>query len=93
MLWVLRDLNVARDLAGVGCNNGSEPSRKQLIRARRRGFEAMKEYVTTRACRRRVLLEYLGEKVGRCSGCDRCGLPALAAKKAQERPASQRFKM
>ncbi len=80
ILWILKDLDVARDLAGAESSNGHERSRKQLIRARRRGFEAMKEYVTTRVCRRRVLLEYLGEKVGRCSGCDRCGLPALTAK-------------
>ncbi|MGH7673588.1 MAG: RecQ family ATP-dependent DNA helicase [Gemmatimonadales bacterium] len=38
---------------------------------------AMRRYVETRRCRRRMLLEYFGERVVRCGGCDVCGyIPA-----------------
>jgi len=43
--------------------------------ARRGGLEAMRRYVSTRGCRRAVLLAYLGERLATCSGCDRCGPP------------------
>ena len=33
----------------------------------------MRRYVVGRRCRRRALLEYFGETVRRCAGCDRCG--------------------
>jgi ATP-dependent DNA helicase RecQ len=33
----------------------------------------MRRYVEARSCRRRMLLGYFGERVGTCSGCDRCG--------------------
>lgn len=32
----------------------------------------MRRYVQARRCRRRMLLEYFGEKLGECSGCDMC---------------------
>jgi ATP-dependent DNA helicase RecQ len=34
---------------------------------------AMRRYVEARLCRRRMLLEYFGERGVRCAGCDRCG--------------------
>jgi ATP-dependent DNA helicase RecQ len=33
---------------------------------------AVEEYARGRGCRRRTLLEYFGERLERCSGCDRC---------------------
>jgi ATP-dependent DNA helicase RecQ len=47
-----------------------------LIAERRRRAEAriaaVESYARGRTCRRRVLLEYFGERLERCSGCDRC---------------------
>lgn len=46
------------------------------VRRRRREAEkrlaAMSNYALTRSCRRRVLMEWFGEKIVRCAGCDRC---------------------
>ena len=33
----------------------------------------MRRYVEQRRCRRRMLLEHFGERLGKCSGCDACG--------------------
>ncbi len=47
------------------------------IRKRRRlaleRLRCMRRYAGTRRCRRRVLLEWFGEHVRACGGCDRCG--------------------
>jgi ATP-dependent DNA helicase RecQ len=74
MLWVPSDPALARHLAGVHdlvAVRGAAKHRK----ARQAGLRAMRRYVETRGCRRRVLLEYLGERLVRCNGCDRCGYP------------------
>lgn len=34
---------------------------------------AMRRYVERRRCRRAMMLEYFGERIARCSGCDVCG--------------------
>jgi len=36
--------------------------------------DAMRRYVSGRACRRRMLLAHFGETAVGCAGCDRCGL-------------------
>jgi ATP-dependent DNA helicase RecQ len=43
------------------------------IRAARARLGAMERYATTWRCRRRALLAWFGERLGACSGCDRCG--------------------
>jgi ATP-dependent DNA helicase RecQ len=47
-----------------------------VVAGRRRRAEAritaVEEYARGRGCRRRTLLEYFGERLERCSGCDRC---------------------
>jgi len=40
---------------------------------------AMRRYVEARRCRRRMLLEYFGERLATCAGCDVCGSPAVTA--------------
>ncbi len=46
------------------------------VRRRRREAErrlaAMVCYTQTRGCRRRALLDWFGERIERCAGCDRC---------------------
>jgi ATP-dependent DNA helicase RecQ len=59
LLWTKRDLVLMRKLAGQGP-------------AAVAGLATMRKYVYGRRCRRRVLLEYLGESLARCSGCDAC---------------------
>jgi ATP-dependent DNA helicase RecQ len=50
------------------------------IRQRRRHAEAriqaVEEYARERGCRRSRLVGYFGERLARCSGCDRCGTRA-----------------
>ena len=43
--------------------------RRRLAEGR---IAAVDRYARGRRCRRRVLLEYFGERLERCSGCDRC---------------------
>ena len=59
LLWTKRDLVLARRLMGDG------PGARD-------GLETMRRYVWGHACRRRVLLRYLGEPKVTCNGCDRC---------------------
>ena len=77
MLWTQGDLRLAAKMAGraaAGSARDGLPTAVAVHReATRRGLETMQRYVRTRGCRRRLLLEYLGEKLVRCSGCDRCG--------------------
>jgi superfamily II DNA helicase RecQ len=69
--WLPGDLVLARQLAfGQAGTRGVSQRRRNAVE---RALETMRHYVTGRSCRRRVLLEYLGERSGRCSGCDRCG--------------------
>jgi ATP-dependent DNA helicase RecQ len=59
LLWTDKDLGIMRHLAGSG------PAAEQ-------GLRTMRDYVQRPRCRRHVLLEYLGERLGRCAGCDVC---------------------
>ena len=59
MLWTKRDLVLMQRLQGSGP-------------AAAIGLATMRRYVWGRQCRRRVLMEYLGEQLERCAGCDRC---------------------
>jgi ATP-dependent DNA helicase RecQ len=69
VLWTNGDLTLASKLAGLDVG---ESVAKRLGEARRLGFGAMRRYLTTRGCRRRALLSYLGETVRTCTGCDHC---------------------
>jgi ATP-dependent DNA helicase RecQ len=64
LLWVPGDVTLARRLAGAGSSRNE---------AAVEGFATMQKYLRTRGCRRRVLLDYLGERVQACAGCDNCG--------------------
>jgi ATP-dependent DNA helicase RecQ len=71
LLWREHDLQLAAHLnrpEGLFAVRSDEPHAST-----RKAIKTMRRYVTTRGCRRRVLLEYLGEGMARCSGCDRCG--------------------
>lgn len=53
------------------------------VRARRRRAErriaSVESYASGGSCRRRALLDYFGERLERCAGCDRCrGIPRAA---------------
>ncbi len=81
LLWRDRDLELAAGLSQrramrspAGGSGSQEPAASAAeAEAQRRGLEAMRRYVLTRRCRRAVLLDYLGERLVACSGCDRCG--------------------
>jgi ATP-dependent DNA helicase RecQ len=73
LLWRDSDLRLAAHFARPG-SAGTGTDRAAHREAARRGLATMREYVTTRRCRRAVLLGYLGEQLVRCAGCDRCFL-------------------
>jgi ATP-dependent DNA helicase RecQ len=72
LLWCDHDLERGRRHPGPTAVRGARAAAAS-VGAVRLGLETMRRYVTTRGCRRRVLLEYLGERAVQCSGCDRCG--------------------
>jgi hypothetical protein len=49
----------------------------------------MKDYLRGAGCRRGRLLDYFGEQLVRCAGCDRCGRPAVEPR--LPRPAAERL--
>ena len=56
--------------------SASDPDWSQVRRVRQAGIEglrAVRDYATTRRCRRRTLLGYFGDDVSKCGGCDVCG--------------------
>jgi ATP-dependent DNA helicase RecQ len=71
-----------------------EPVRQRRHRAEER-IRAMDRYARGTGCRRRALVGYFGEKLPRCSGCDRCHTeptvrtlpPAVAARVVRLRQA------
>jgi ATP-dependent DNA helicase RecQ len=71
LLWREQDLRLAARLAGAHAPSQAAVSIAHA-QAMQRGLETMRRYVTSRRCRRAVLLSYLGERPSRCSGCDRC---------------------
>jgi ATP-dependent DNA helicase RecQ len=71
LLWREPDLPLAAHFAGAK-GTAENASAAAQLEAARRALATMRAYVSTRRCRRRVLLEYLGEKLARCAGCDRC---------------------
>ena len=48
------------------------PLRERRRRAEAR-IQAVEDYARERRCRRARLVDYFGESLGRCAGCDRCG--------------------
>lgn len=70
-LWMGSDLAIARTMAESNPTDGGSAG-ADYQEASKRGLEAMRRFVTTRSCRRWVLLEYMGEKNVQCSGCDGC---------------------
>jgi ATP-dependent DNA helicase RecQ len=81
LLWRDHDLDLAASLStrqsvgpgAAGPGSRAPAASPAAAEAQRCGLEAMRRYVSTRTCRRAVLLDYLGERLLRCSGCDRCG--------------------
>jgi ATP-dependent DNA helicase RecQ len=62
------------------------PVRARRARAASR-IAVMERYLAHAGCRRRALLEYFGERLGACAGCDRCrpapGVPRLPPEAAR----------
>jgi ATP-dependent DNA helicase RecQ len=55
-------------------------------------LETMERYARASGCRRRIMLEYFGERPGPCTGCDRCGgTPADLAPPSRLRQLARRF--
>jgi len=52
------------------------PIRERRKRAEMR-IQAVEDYARESRCRRSRLVEYFGEALARCAGCDRCGLKPL----------------
>jgi len=59
------------------------PVRRRRREADRR-IAVMEQYATGRRCRRPALLDYFGERLVRCSGCDVCGTTARAKPRSRE---------
>lgn len=72
LIWAPYDLKLAR-LVGRRTRSGiAAPGNRIAETSVRRAMDTMREYVTARCCRRKLLLQYLGEKITRCAGCDHC---------------------
>ena len=69
ILWTKADLALSRFLSGVARLDKGSPQYAAAIG----GLDTLRRYVRTRGCRRRILLEYLGQQLVSCAGCDRCG--------------------
>ena len=50
-------------------------TRKRLALTR---LQAVERYATDHRCRRRALIGWFGERLRRCSGCDRCSREVTA---------------
>ena len=66
MLYGLEDIRMRRQFIE---DEDSEPDRK---RREHRRLDALLGYCEAPACRRVTLLEYFGERIGRCGNCDVC---------------------
>ncbi len=73
LLWTEDDLRLTAKMALAGDMPNGSPASAAHRKATRTGWHTMRRYVRTRTCRRRLLLDYLGEQLRHCSGCDRCG--------------------
>lgn len=55
-------------------------------------LETMERYARSSGCRRRLMLEYFGERPGPCSGCDRCtSRPARSGTTGRLKELARRF--
>ncbi len=72
LFWMHRDFRLATLMAtGEGVSENAKGN-DELMKVRKDALNVMRKYVQTRACRRRVLLEFFGEKIEGCAGCDGC---------------------